>query len=224
MSTDANFDQAAYWRKRHEELRGDPRSVGTLALSKTENVAGEENVLRLMRQILPTIDAPRSVLDVGCGYGRLASTFIDAGFRYRGIDVSYVAIEQARERNVSAEFEVADLASWNTAERFGVVFAAWVFVHFVNDNDWRSILSRCISWVSPGGVLLFADYVPTVRDAKVRHAVSRPLSDYIEIFDREGMGIDLLWREAMAAQVPHNSLLPQFYLVTRRTGRASKVG
>jgi trans-aconitate methyltransferase len=211
MSTD--FDQAAYWRKRHEDLKGDPRSVGTLAQSRDVNVAGEERLLYLMRQILPTIDAPRSVLDVGCGYGRLADTFVHAGFKYKGIDVSPVAIEQAKQRTPMADFEEADLATWNTSEKYGIVFVGWVFVHFVDDRDWRSLLTRCISWVEAGGALLFADYIPAVREAKVQHAVCRPLSDYAEVFDRSGMTIDFEWRKSAEAVVRGNSVISHFHLV-----------
>lgn len=59
---------------------------------------------------------PGRLLDLGCGQGRNAVWLADAGYDVLGLDLSPVAIEQARrlaaEAGVAAEFAAVDLANW----------------------------------------------------------------------------------------------------------------
>lgn len=49
-----------------------------------------------------------SILEVGCGVGRLASVLVSRGFEVTGIDVSETAIQTARQ-SVEARFEALDI-------------------------------------------------------------------------------------------------------------------
>jgi 2-polyprenyl-3-methyl-5-hydroxy-6-metoxy-1,4-benzoquinol methylase len=70
-----------------------------------------------------TLDPAASVLDIGCGEGHLASwLFQDGTRRYVGIDVSNVAIQQARARaSIEARFEVADATTFDPGELFDII-------------------------------------------------------------------------------------------------------
>ncbi len=64
-----------------------------------------------------------TILDVGCGHGRLMRLLTPFGFgKYLGIDLSNEAIARARVWEKSnARFLVADLNEWNPAGRFSVI-------------------------------------------------------------------------------------------------------
>lgn len=59
-----------------------------------------------------------SVLDVACGYGRLAPIFD----QYLGIDFSEEMIKLARERNEGKKFECLDVRKFKSKDMWDVVF------------------------------------------------------------------------------------------------------
>ncbi|HKR49045.1 MAG TPA: class I SAM-dependent methyltransferase [Pseudonocardiaceae bacterium] len=73
-----------------------------------------------------------SVLEVGCGFGRVGAAILRhyPGVTYTGIDVSPDLIEAARKRLPNAEFIVADLeAWWATDRRWDLVLSVSVLGH-----------------------------------------------------------------------------------------------
>jgi 2-polyprenyl-3-methyl-5-hydroxy-6-metoxy-1,4-benzoquinol methylase len=70
-----------------------------------------------------TMGSTASVLDVGCGEGRLATwLFQDGQRRYVGVDLSSVAIQQARALVSSeARFEVADATTFDPGDQFDII-------------------------------------------------------------------------------------------------------
>ncbi|HVM68647.1 MAG TPA: class I SAM-dependent methyltransferase [Gaiellaceae bacterium] len=73
--------------------------------------AGEQLNIPAFLQLLPP--APRRVLDVGCGEGRLGALLAERGYEVLGIDASPRLVEAARERH---EAVVADAAALPFAE------------------------------------------------------------------------------------------------------------
>jgi len=190
------FDQTQYWLDRHQRLEGDPRSVGHLGRSVERNKRSEQVVANVVSRAAKLLKPRKTVIDVGCGYGRVSRSFTENGYDYLGVEVSPIAVRQAKENNPNATFLVCDLAHWNTDRTFDIVSVLYVFVHFVDDAAWSSIVNRCLSWVAPEGVLLFADNFPEQR-VSGRHYVGRPLSEYEEIFSRSGFVLDDAFGEAL---------------------------
>jgi SAM-dependent methyltransferase len=92
---------------------------------------------RLSLELLAPFVTDRSVLELGCGTGRLAQRLIDAGSRrYLGIDHSPVAIANARRRYTDLaaarpiEFKVSPASKMSSAG-FDVIFSLGVL-------DWLS--------------------------------------------------------------------------------------
>jgi SAM-dependent methyltransferase len=109
-------DRAKYWNDRilHWEA-GRYDGETTTAIGFGELLAGvlslpTRNRLRTAAALLTPFVAGRSVLEIGCGTGRLAALLRNAGCRsYLGIDHSDVAIKAARlrhgARSSAAEFD-----------------------------------------------------------------------------------------------------------------------
>lgn len=96
-------DRRSYWNERY---RRDPSRFGD-----------EPN--RFVREVVEGL--PRgTVLDVACGRGRNAVWLAKRGHEVTGIDLSDVAIDQARQlanaEGVHVEFEVADFLTWDVPD------------------------------------------------------------------------------------------------------------
>lgn len=215
----AEFDQQEYWLSRHKRLAGDPRSVGNLAETLEQNRAGEIEFTATAGEAAKLLRPARSVLDVGCGYGRIARSFTENAYSYLGVDISPVAIEQACARGIpGARFVQGELSTWETSERFDLVCALYVFVHFVDDAKWRSLLLRTLTWLAPGGALLLADHFPLEREQKVAHVVSRPFRAYEEAVAASGFAPDPGFAERLVARCPRSTLARHFRLIRRLPG------
>jgi SAM-dependent methyltransferase len=97
------------------------------------------------------------VLDAGCGTGEQTLLAASAGAEALGVDVSPLAIEQARgkaaTRGIKARFEVADaLSLGDLGLSFGTVIDSGLFHVFDDDNRARYV-SSLASVLRPGGRL-----------------------------------------------------------------------
>jgi 2-polyprenyl-3-methyl-5-hydroxy-6-metoxy-1,4-benzoquinol methylase len=214
------FDQNRYWITRHERYRDDPRSVGNLGKSLEENRRAEGLMQERVGQAARLLRPCASVLDVGCGYGRVATPFCDAGYDYTGVDVSDVAIETARAREPRGTFVTGSALEVTFERKFDIVCALYVFVHFVSDADWSRLLARLAGMVSDGGGLLFADEFPPRTRRPASHVVQRPLRTYRERLRRLGMRLDPQFRVQLAAalDMPRHDPLP-FHLARKPASR-----
>ena len=107
---------------------------------------------------------PPTLLDVGCGTGRLARRLFDAGFTVVGVDISPTAIDEARSLAVPSEgggaflrFDVADVSA---AERpridgapFDVVVCQLVLSIVGGVLERENLLRHLHEHLRPGGGL-----------------------------------------------------------------------
>lgn len=111
------------------------------------------------------VDAPRSVIDLGCGPGNstsvLASRWPSA--HVVGLDSSSDMIEAASQAHPSIEWVAGDIATWRPETTFGVVFSnaalQWLPEH-------ARLVTQLFDAVSPGGALAFQ--IPSSTYALVR--------------------------------------------------------
>ena len=109
-----------------------------------------------------------ALLDAGCGTGENALFFAARGFDVLGIDIVTRAIDLAREksrdREIPAEFRVADALALSRLRRsFDVVIDSGLF-HTYDDGDRPVYLSGVASVLRKDGVfamLCFSDKEPT---------------------------------------------------------------
>ena len=96
---------------------------------------------------------PGTALDLGCGQGRNALWLAKLGFTVTGLDLSPVAIEQARasaaELGLDATFESVDLLTWDPdGKEWDLVLLA--YIHLPEDLR-RAVHAVAERAVAPGG-------------------------------------------------------------------------
>jgi SAM-dependent methyltransferase len=109
------------------------------------------------------------VLDAGCGTGEHALLAAAHGAAAMGVDLSAVAIEEARgkavERGLMARFEVADaLHLERLGESFDTVIDSGLF-HVFDDADRARYVASLTAVIEPGGryhMMCFSDSQPGV--------------------------------------------------------------
>lgn len=98
-----------------------------------------------------------SILDLGCGSGRLAQLFQPHPFqRYLGIDLSTEGIKMARRLNLrGCEFTEGNFESWATAEKFDVI----IFSESIGyAHDPGALVARFLPSLAPGGTVVISHF------------------------------------------------------------------
>ena len=104
-----------------------------------------------------------SCLAVADGEGRNGVWLAQQGLQVLAVEASAVAQAKARklaaQRNVTLEFEQADLAQWDWGEnRFDVVAA--IFIQFAPPGLREQMFANIKRCLKPGGLLLLQGYTP----------------------------------------------------------------
>ncbi len=97
---------------------------------------------------------PRSVLDAGCGTGRVALELATRGVEVVGVDADPSMLATARHRGPSIEFVEADLASLQLGRGFDIVLMAGNVLLFTRRGTERSVVRGCARHLGPGGALV----------------------------------------------------------------------
>lgn len=119
--------------------------------AKGVEVHGEVDFLLGLEQMRR---ASASVLDAGCGSGRVARELAVRGIDVVGVDVEPSMIAAARQRDPGLEFHVVDLAEVALGRRFSVVVMAGNVPIFTPPGTHGAVVAGCARHVAPGGVLV----------------------------------------------------------------------
>ena len=98
--------------------------------------------------------APASVLDAGCGMGRVSIELTNRGIATVGIDLDPDLLGRARELAPALEWHLGDLATFDLERTFDVVVAAGNVIGFVAAEDREAAVRGCANHVGPGGRLI----------------------------------------------------------------------
>lgn len=98
--------------------------------------------------------APVSVLDAGCGTGRVAIELAARGLDVAGVDVDPEMLVTARRLAPALPWAEADLAELDLGRRFDAVVLAGNVLLFVRPGSQRSVIARCAAHLAPGGALV----------------------------------------------------------------------
>ena len=103
---------------------------------------------------------PGSVLDAGCGTGRVAIELARRGIRTDGVDLDARMLERAQAKSEAVSWYLADLATLDLARpdgapaRYHVVVAAGNVMIFLAAGTERQVVARLAEHLVPGGLLV----------------------------------------------------------------------
>ncbi len=152
--------------------------------------------------VASALPADASILELGCGTGRVTHELVARGFRVTAVDESAEMLEHVRgAETVHARIEELDLA-----RTFDCVLLA---SHFVNAPDADVFLDACARHVDTNGVVLVESYPPDLEWAVGR--VTRLGDVSIELADVELDGERV--RATMAYELDGRRWLQEFEAV-----------
>jgi 2-polyprenyl-3-methyl-5-hydroxy-6-metoxy-1,4-benzoquinol methylase len=98
--------------------------------------------------------APRTVLDAGCGTGRVARELAKRGVDVVGVDAEPSMIAEARQRDPELDWRVGDLTDIQLDRTFDVVLTAGNVLLFTVPGTNAAVVAGCARHVAPDGVLI----------------------------------------------------------------------
>jgi SAM-dependent methyltransferase len=98
--------------------------------------------------------APRTVLDAGCGTGRVALELARRGVEAAGVDSDASMIATARRLGPDLEWVHADICGLDLGRRFDVVVMAGNVVLFTPGGTQAAVVDGCARHLGPGGALV----------------------------------------------------------------------
>lgn len=98
--------------------------------------------------------ALRSVLDAGCGSGRVAIELARRGLEVVGADINTSMLAEARKRAPDIEWVESDLTQLDLGRTFDVVVMAGNVPLFTPEGTHAALVAGCARHVADGGVLI----------------------------------------------------------------------
>ena len=140
------------------------------------NRAGEDDRFYLDLAAPP----PKTILDMGCGTGRLASELALRGHFMTGADpaAGMLGIARRRAGGGKVHWVQSDAGSFTLTTRFDlIIMTGHAFQKLLTDDEIRSALSTFARHLKPEGMLAFETRNPACREweASVLISAARPL-------------------------------------------------
>lgn len=107
--------------------------------------------------------AAKSVLEIGCGAGHLASLFLENNFPYRGIDLSDQMLALARKRNPNGIFINGDSRSYQLKSPVDSILMTGRTISYLRENiDIQNSLLKAHQNLKTHGIICF-DFIDASR-------------------------------------------------------------
>lgn len=106
-------------------------------------------------------DAPKTLLDMGCGTGRHLAEFVKRDLTCDGFDLSEDMLAQARERlsGESVELAPGSLVTFENAKQYDLVVSMFAVVgYLITNEDLVAGLRTARKHLRPGGIFIFDNW------------------------------------------------------------------
>jgi SAM-dependent methyltransferase len=97
---------------------------------------------------------PATVLDAGCGTGRVAIKLAELGYRCTGIDLDASMLDEARRAAPELEWLLGDLATVTLHRRFDLVLAAGNVIPLLAPGTLTGAVANLTKAIGPDGLLV----------------------------------------------------------------------
>ena len=111
-----------------------------------EDVHGEANFVEAT--------GARSVLDAGCGTGRVGRELARRGLHVVGVDLDDVMLATARTKAPDVDWRLGDLATIDLGRRFDAIVMAGNVMIFVTPGTEAAVVASMAAHLAAGGVLV----------------------------------------------------------------------
>jgi SAM-dependent methyltransferase len=111
-----------------------------------ENVHGEADFVQTF--------GPRSMLDAGCGTGRIAIELARRGIKVVGVDLDPRMLDTGRRKAPHLEWHLGDLSTIHLGRQFDLVLMAGNVMIFLTPGSHASVVENLASHIVPGGHLV----------------------------------------------------------------------
>lgn len=111
-----------------------------------ENVHGEADFVESF--------GPKSVLDAGCGTGRIAIELARRGIDVVGVDIDANMLDTARKNAPHLDWRLDDLVTLDLKRPFDLIVMAGNVMIFLAPGTEGAVLTNMVRHLSPGGVLI----------------------------------------------------------------------
>ena len=116
--------------------------------ARGENVHGEADFVEGL------VSPPASILDAGCGTGRVAIELARRGFDVVGVDLDADMLAQARTKAPGLPWVHADLVTVDVGRRFDVVVLAGNVMIFLAPGTEAAVVANLARHLAPGAALV----------------------------------------------------------------------
>ncbi|MDA3840287.1 MAG: methyltransferase [Patescibacteria group bacterium] len=118
-----------------------------------------------LKNLANTVKEDSTMLDLGCGNGRLIEAF-DKKVNYYGIDQSEKLIKLAKERHPGNSFSVGDALNLNTFDfkknnipsKYDYIFAIAILQHIPTEEKRINLIRGLKNTLNPGGRIIFSNW------------------------------------------------------------------
>lgn len=152
------YSTPEYWDAKAEQFSGDSASMWP---NPSLNGYYHTEQIRHLIHFLPTVRG-LSVLDLGCGTGRISRFLASRGGRVLGIDFSPKAIHAARSltEGTNPAYRVQSLFCLEDERAFDVVISTGCLAMACKDErDLRNVLLRVRQALKPNGMLILLEHI-----------------------------------------------------------------
>jgi predicted TPR repeat methyltransferase len=137
-------------------LFDDYSSYYDAAMLEALSYKGPQHLRALLERVRPSVAAPLSILDLGCGTGLSGEAFkeLAEGGRLDGVDLSAKMIDEARKRGIYTDFIVDDFESAlaGSERTYDLTVGADALIY---SGDLGPTLNGVLRLLKPGGLFLF---------------------------------------------------------------------